>query len=240
MTFSFARAWVDAQWLWRAHAEFIPVLAGLFVMVPFFAMVLFLPFPVPESGQLTLEALEAYSEDNRWPLLLFNLVILFGSASILGLMLDARRPTVGEALRTAFVMLPGLAVLSLLLQFVLTIGVLLFVVPGVYLLGRLALALPWQMAHRDINPLRALVRAFELTRGNGWSVAGLLLAVIVAGWIAATVIGTLVGVVVALVIPASSLAAVAGFISAILVTMLIVALLLAVAATYRQLAPSAT
>lgn len=237
MTFSYDRAWNDAQALWRAHGEFVAILAGLFIMVPEFVRNLFLPIPpIRDFGPESLALMRAYLLDNGWSLVLLNLVVLFGSAAILCLMLDARRPTVGEAIKVAFVMVPSIFVLNILSQFAVFGGLLLFVVPGIYVMGRLALASAAQMSERQMNPLRAIRQSLDLTRGRGWSIAGLLLIVFVVTWIATGAIATVIGILLSVIIPKGSLAAVAGFLSAILSAVTYLAFLLLSAAAYRQLA----
>lgn len=238
MKFSYDAAWNEVLALWRAHGELIAIVAGLFLMIPDFARNLFFPVP-PVTGfdPANLEILERYFVGNGTWLFLLNLPILLGSAAIISLLTDARRPTVGQAIGLAFFMLPSVFVLNMLIQFAVLGGLFLFIVPGVYLIGRLAVASSWQMANRSMNPLTALARSFDLTRGNGWRIAGIILIFAATGAIAARAIGAVLGILISFVIPKMSLAAVAAFLSSILSTTVVLAMLILAAAIYRQLAP---
>ena len=94
--------------------------------------------------------------------MLCNLPVWLGSAGILSLLLDSRRLTVGDALKSGFRLLPSVIILNWLTQFMIVSGLLLLLVPGIYLIGRLMLAAPAQMAERIGNPFRAIGRSFDL------------------------------------------------------------------------------
>lgn len=237
MKFSYDRAWNDVVAMWRAHGELLAVIAGLFLMIPDFARDLFLPLPPIENfDEATITLIEKYFVDNSLWLFLLNLPVLLGSAVILSLLLDARKPTVGQAIGAAFVMLPSIFVLNLLMQFAVFGGLFLFVVPGVYLIGRLSAATSWQMANRAMNPITAIARSFDLTRGKGWSIAGIILIFAITGAIIARGIGAILGILISFVIPKMSLAAVAAFITSVLSAAIVLVMLLLSAAIYRQLA----
>jgi len=207
-------------------------------MVPDFARNLFFPIPTITSfDEASLAIIETYFATNGTWLFLLNLPVLFGSAVALSLMVDARRPTVGQVLGLALVMLPSIFVLNLLMQLTIFGGLLSFIVPGVYIIGRLAVASSWQMANRSMNPLRAVSHSFEMTRDNGWRIAGIILIFAFAGAVAVRAVGAVFGIIISIVIPKMSLAAVAAFLSAILSATHVLAMLLLAAAIYRQLAP---
>jgi len=237
MKFSYDAAWNDVVALWRAHGEFLAIITGLFLMVPDFTRNLFFPVPVITGfDEASLELIEKYFAANGTWLFLLNLPVLLGSAVILSLMVDARRPTVGQAIGLAFVMLPSIFVLNLLMQLTIVGGLLSFIVPGIYIIGRLAVASSWQMANRSMNPLRAVSQSFEMTRDYGWRVAGIIMIFAVTGAIAMRAIGSVLGILISFVIPKMSLAAVVAFLSAILSSTYALAMLLLAAAIYRQLA----
>ncbi len=240
MKFSYDRAWNDVRWLWSAHGEFLAIIAGLFLMVPDFTRNLFIPPPaITKFDAAALQVLEKYFVENSLSLFLLSLPVLVGSAAILALMVDARRPTVGQAIGVAAFMLPSIFVLNLLSNLAIFGGLLALVVPGIYLIGRLSVAPAWQMAHRSMNPITAIARAFDLTRGNGWSITGIVLIFWITGAIIARGIGAILGILISFVVPKMSLMAVSAFLSAILSATLMLAMLVLAAAIYRQLAPRA-
>ncbi len=236
MTFSYDRAWNDATAMLRAHGELLAILTGLFLMVPDFTRNLFLPMPpIVSFDDAGLAPIEAYFLNNSGWLFLLNLPVLLGTATILNLLLDGTRPTVGQSLVTSFVMLPSVFVLNLLTQFAIFGGLLLFVVPGLYLIGRLSVASAWQMANRNMNPVAALSASLRMTRGNGWMICGIIILFAVVAAIMARGVGAVIGILLSFVIPAMSLGAVAAFLSGILSSMIVLGTLLLAAAIYRQL-----
>ncbi len=238
MKFSYEAAWADIVALWRAHGEFLAILAGLFLMIPDFTRNLFIPVPeITGFDRANLDILQAYFEENGIRLFLLGLPPLVGSATILSLMVDVRRPTVGQALGLSLRLLPGIFVLNLLMQIAILGGMFLFIIPGVYLIGRFAAASSWQMAHRAINPFTALARSFDLTRGSGWSIAGLVLIFGLTGAIAVRAVEAVLGIAISFVIPTMSIAAVSAFLSSIASAIYDLALLMLGAAIYRQCAP---
>jgi hypothetical protein len=238
MKFSYDAAWNDVLGLWRAHGEVLLIIAGLFLMIPDFARNLFLPMPaITGFDEANLALLEKYFVENSLWLFLLNLPVLLGSAAMLSLMVDARRPTVGEALGVAAFMLPSIFALNLLMQFAIFGGFIAFLAPGLYLIGRMAVASSWQMAHRSMNPITAVARSFDLTRDNGWAIAGIILIFAITGAIVARGIGAILGVLISFIIPKMSLAAVAAFLSSILSATIVLVMLILAAAIYRQLVP---
>jgi hypothetical protein len=264
MKFSWDAALNDVVALWRTHAEVLSILAGLFLMVPQFAQLLFFPLPqIAQIDQAAIDLIERYFQDNALWFLLLSLLVLLGSSTILSLIVDARRPTVGEAIVAALVMLPSIFVLNLLIQlsifgalllFVAPAAylirqlamaiswqifgaLLLFVIPAAYLIGRLAVATTWQMANRSMNPIAAITRSLALTRGNGWRIGGVIILVWLIGYIMARGLGAILGIVISFIIPAMSLAAVAAFLLSIISAAFSLVMLLLAAAIYRQLAP---
>lgn len=239
MKFSYDRAWADIVAMARAHVEILLVLAGVFLLLPDFARAIFVPSPKIESFDwAAIETLNIYFRENGLALFLLGLPTLLGSAAILSMLLDPRKPTVGAALKVALVMLPSLVVLSWLTQFAILGGLFLLIVPGIYLLGRLAVAQAAAMAERQMNPLKAIARSFELTRGNGWRVAGISLLFAIVAAITARAIGAIIGIILSLIVPSAALVQVTALLSATLGAVTLLLMLLLAAAIYRQLVPS--
>ena len=89
--------------------------------------------------------------------------------------------------------LPFYFIASMMSGLMIGIGLLLLIVPGLYLLGRLGLVTPVVVAEGQRNPITAISRSFELTRGNGWAVVGLLILIAFTATIIAGVFSTMVG-----------------------------------------------
>ncbi len=236
MKLSYDRAWADAVSMAQRHSEILAVMAGMFLLIPNFVRDLFLPMPEIVSLDSALETVETYYANNLGALFVLNAMILLGASAILGLLLDARKPTVAQALTTAFVMLPSIFVLNLLTNAMVFGGLMLLFVPGIYLVGRLAVATAWQMAHRSMNPLTAIGQSFAMTRGNGWRSAGLIFLIGLVAAIASSAVTAVVGVVLKLAVSTAIGVQIEAFVSSIVAAITLFVGLMIAAAIYRQLA----
>ncbi len=238
MRFSYDRVWADVLTMARANAALLATLAGVFLFLPSFALWLFAPMPQPPSGGDGSEGMRFLFNyySNNWPgMLLVSAVSTFGQAAILALLLDRTRPTVGEALSGAGRIFPMYFLLGIITSLVISIGFVFLVVPGVYLLGRLAVAGPVMIGERVGNPIEAIRRGWGYTADTGWRIAGLVLLIAIVGWIALSAATSVLGVAAGLVLPDGASAVVKAAADALGGAGL--ALLIAVlsAAIYRQL-----
>ncbi len=235
MKFSYDQAWQDAVAIARTHATLLLAITGVFLLLPQFAQGLF--FAAPEiSGfdQRSIEALNKYFSENFFMLFLLNLPVALGQAAILLLILSPEKPTVGQALSVAATMLLSVVALNILTNLITFGGMLLFVVPGVYLLGRLSVAAAAQMAERISNPITAIGRSMTLTAKNGFQIAGLMILIWVVGYILAMAIGSIVGIMLTLIIPSVAASAAIALLQAVLASLTLLALTILGAAIYRQ------
>lgn len=125
------------------------------------------------------------------------LVNAFGMLALLRLLSERHRSTVGQALLAALQGIPGLmgiaallmlAFLAVLMVVAITLGSLLIMVlgeavggvvtaivalfaGGLYPLARLSMAPPALVLEGQINPLRAAMRSWRITQGNGLALA---------------------------------------------------------------------
>ena len=97
---------------------------------------------------------------------------LFGSLAITALYLDSSRPDVGRALGIALRHFLPFVLLMIGVTLAASIGFALFVLPGLWMLGRTMLIAPVLVAER-VPVVRALSRSIALTRGSGLVLAGL-------------------------------------------------------------------
>ncbi|WP_285713557.1 glycerophosphoryl diester phosphodiesterase membrane domain-containing protein [Erythrobacter oryzae] len=195
-----------------------------------------------------------YAEN--WPLLLaLTAVQVIGSMSLFALLTDRANPTVGEALRTGVRSLPSylaaqlLTVLGASLAIGIPVGVLsafggvavgllallVALVAILYVIVKLSLTGPVIAIEGRMNPLAALGRSWQLTKGNSLRILlFVLLLVVVFGIIALLVGGTL-----SLVLSAMGEAVAligGGVIDALINALLTVLFLVVTVAIYRQLA----
>lgn len=183
MRLSYNELWNDAVALVRSNRPLLIALAGAFFFLPNLALALLAPFEEPAPGVSLVEALSAYMRE-YWPLVLAGgLVEMLGTLTMLNLFLRPEGRTVGALIAGSLALLPSLFVAGFFANLILLFGFALLVVPGIYALGRLALLAPAVAAERRRNPFEALGRSFELTRGHGFAVAGILVIIYVIGFL---------------------------------------------------------
>lgn len=194
MKFSYSAVWNDAVRMLREHGSLLLAVAGVFFLLPALLVGYFVPQPTG-SGQDALNAMIEHYRDN-WPwLLLANIVNLIGSIAIYRLLFDRRGGTVGGAIGGALPILPMYFIMTALSSMAIGAGLVLFVLPGLYLLGRLVVSGAAMVAEGHRSPLAPIGRSWNLTRRRGWAVAGLVLIVAIAGIILSFVITAVLGTV---------------------------------------------
>lgn len=180
MQFSYSAIWDDTVRMLRASTSLLLAVAGVFLFLP--ALVLGVIAPQP-TGEISLAMMMEYVAAN-WPLLLLvNLIGITGNLAILTLVLDEGRPTVGAAIRSAFMLLPFYFLASIVSGFLIFLGTLAFILPGFYAIGRLAVLGPVMVAEGRRQPIDAVRRTLALTKRRGWAILGLILLVVIAFYI---------------------------------------------------------
>lgn len=173
---SLTRAWESALSLLRQERAVLIPVAGVFFFLSGLVFSLMLPAEMRAPGAaLTPEMVRGAI----WPFLLSMVALVLGHLVITAHLLSPAQPTVAEAVVIAVRRLPGaLAVLIALLIGVSILGalplLLLWVVPLLYVVGRLAVFAPALIVSPGINPVEAVRTSVAATRGNGWRAAGLL------------------------------------------------------------------
>lgn len=236
MKLSYDAIWQDMVAMMKAHIEIILVVAGVFLFLPMLAQSFYLPPPVMERFDLpSMQALVAYYQDNILSLLGLRLVTLLGAGTLLALFLSPDRPTVGGAIAYAGRMLTSLFFLTLVTQFMMMGGLALFILPGIYIAARTSVSDAAMIAEGRANPFAAVARSFELTRGIGWQIFGLVAIIWTVMWIASSAIVAVVGIAAHLLLPEEGAAIARATLMAISPTAIPLAFVLLSAALYRQL-----
>lgn len=197
MLFSYNAVWEDTMALLRRHAPLLVAIAGVFLFLPALLLAVFAPPPEAPPGVDPARALQMiidyYVAASPW----FFLQLLFTMVGTLGMLrlVFARGTTVGGALLQALILTPLYFLVSLILGFAIGFGLLLFILPGLYLFGRIVPAPAVIVAENSRNPFEIIRRTFAITRGHGWAILGLVIIVAIVGGIAVGVAGTLFGLV---------------------------------------------
>jgi membrane-anchored glycerophosphoryl diester phosphodiesterase (GDPDase) len=182
-------------------------------------------------------------------------VQFIGSMSLFALLTDRGNPTVGEALRTGAKSLPSylaaqiITVIGASLAIGIPVGVLsafggmaagvlallAAMVLILYVMVKLSLAAPVIAIEGQLNPLTALVRSWQLTKGNSLRILAFVLLLVVVFGIIALIAGSILGLVFSAL---GETAAMIGnsVVNALVNSLLAVVFLVVTVAIYRQLA----
>lgn len=196
MQFDSNRAWREATALANANREVLLAVAGVFFLLPGFASVLFLSdFQADMMANFgNPAAAERLMAGMTGPVVAFGLVSFLlqalGYLAMLALLTDRARPTVAQAISGAVRALPTLIGAALLFFASYLLAVLIFtlfagalgavsglgavaavlvvvlIAAMVYVMIKLSLTLPVIVIENVRNPMAALVRSWQLTRGN--------------------------------------------------------------------------
>ena len=234
------RVWDDARAMGAANRDLLAAIAGMFVLAPSVVAGLLvkapadLPKDIP-AADVSRHMMQFYT-DNLPLFIALALAVSFGLLSMLVLLLRPERLTVGESLKAALLILPGYFLASLLQGMAVGFGVLLFILPGLYLLARFSLIAPVAAAERCGNPFEQLQRSFALTRGNGFRILLMLLILYCTGAIVSYVATTLVELVALLLVPKDIAALCSSIASGLVQALVTIFTALITAAIYRAAA----
>lgn len=261
MRFDSNQAWKDAAQAVSANRDVLLALAGVFMVVPAFALVLLMPppEPVPGTDPKAMFAILGQYYSKAWPALLgMGLLSMLGTLTMLALFTDRSRPTVGDAIKlglggmltvigtqliagaaaalaTALVIGAGAA--SALVG--LLLGLMLVVALG-YAMIRISLVSPVVMVEGQRNPVAALRRSWDLTGGNVLYLLAFYLLLLVAFVVVYLLLSGGIAMLVALVTSGGVTAAINNLVAACLQAVISVYFVAVSAACHRQLAGPST
>ena len=262
MKFDMSAAWRDAVAMLGGNREVLLVVAGIFFFLPSLTIALAMPglqesmLADPDNAQAAVAAIYA---DWWWLLLIVVVVQIVGYLTLLALLRDDSRPTVGDAIKTGLTgLLPAIGTYLLLtLGLGLVLGVLIGIaavsgspalavlvvfmvfVAAVYILVKVSLAGPVIAIDKVHNPITVLTRSWGLTKGNSFRLFLFYLLLFIAYIVIAAVVSLVVGAT-ALALGESTALLVNGIVSGILGAIATVVFVAVLAAVHRQLAgPSA-
>jgi hypothetical protein len=200
MKFDASTAWTDAMAMLRGQREILLTLTGFFILLPLLMVTTLRPFDATaQTFEQIFEQYQAWANDNLAWLLLVLVLAAIGRLTMLILLLAPERPTVAEALRASVTLLPLLLITDFLSFVPFALGMTLFVIPGLYIAGRLLMVEVALVAQRLRNPLAPLAASWRTSRGNGWRIALMLLILFIAAQLLQTAIGLTLGVVLTLI-----------------------------------------
>ncbi len=207
------RAWNEATALIAANKDVVLIVAGVFFFLPNVISTLLLPSqeamvmqmeamganPDPED---MMAMIGDYFAQSWWIYLVFGLIQAAGVLGLLALLTDKARPTVGEALGFGVKALVPYLVAQILLGMALVlipvllialgaavnegVGVLLGMiglVVAVYVWIKFSLLSPVIAIEKTMNPVKALGRSWQLTKGNSFRLLAFYILLILAAGI---------------------------------------------------------
>lgn len=221
MKFDLDTAWKDTTRLFRENFSLLAVIAGVFYFVPYAAALLWIPgMSELVAGQFDPNSDRMQAMVNQmfasywWAIILLMIVQSTGMLAMLTLLRRHEKPTVAEAIGNGARSVPtyiaatlimgfGLGFLiALLVAIPLATGITaLAVIGGIaafvffcYALTKLSLSTPVIAIEGQLNPITALRRSWQLTKGNSVRLFFFYLLLVIAY----AVISALIGMVLAL------------------------------------------
>ncbi|MET4895582.1 hypothetical protein RN629_00240 [Sphingomonadaceae bacterium jetA1] len=193
MQIDIAATLADAWAMFRRDRDLLIRIAGPFLFWPALALGLLVPPPpMPDeaAAEATARAMMWIDAVGAWAghygawYFASYVVGMIGTATMLSFELGGGAPTVGQALRRALAMAPRFLLAMILVALPVGAGMLLYILPGVYIAGRLLVVGPVLFAERRMPALAAIGRSVILTRGTGLAMAGLAACTYLGGIVA--------------------------------------------------------
>lgn len=232
-------AWKEAVRLFSGNLDLSLAIAGVFMLIPALLLNWF-GTPLKVDGVKSFEAFRelfnAFVMQNWYLLLIDVLLASIGTIALYMLVLNARRPTVGEALAAASVLFPAYFAAQILSGLLTFFGIMLLIVPGVYLAIKFALVAPVLAAEDIRSPVAAMRRSWALTKNNSVLIFMFVLMVALVGILVTAGIGLAINVPIALLLSPETAEPVTLLVSTILNTALSLFLLYIMMAIYVQMA----
>jgi hypothetical protein len=188
--FSPSAGWDEVRQILGREIQLLVALAGVFFLLPGLALSFLLPTP---ENVTSIDQIVALVRPYLPLILLISLVQMVGQLAIWTLLLSADRPTVGEAIKAALYFLPFFFLINLVANIIVALGLIVFILPGLYLWARLAPVGAVAVAEQHRSPITAIQRSFAVTKANALPVFAFLLIVLVVFLIISMVVSLVFG-----------------------------------------------
>lgn len=183
----YSLAWTDAKALLRGQRDGVIAIAGALWF-----------FPAWLSGFLTRDAEAAPAQNlaellasvqrmlaENWYITLPTMLIgLWGTVALYALLTRHDLAKVGDALRLGLALLPVYFLAQLLSGWAMMLGMILFILPGLYMIGRLLPVGAIIVAEPARGVLGGLRHGWNLTHGQGWRITLFFLVIMIVAAIA--------------------------------------------------------
>jgi hypothetical protein len=222
--------------MFRAHREQLIAVIGVFAFLPAFAIGWLVPQPeIAPSGLNAFAVMQQWVFDHWFVLIIEGVIGAIGHVTVYAMLLRKEAMTLAAAFRVGIVFLPSLVVANLLIGLIFGFGLILFIVPGFYLMARTSVAGAAMVAESRLDPAAAIGRSVSLSRGNGWRIF-IMFALIFVIWAVTTMVaGGVANLMIERLLPESIADFATAIVDALTGSVIGLAALLFSAATYRQL-----
>ena len=189
MKLDFATILTDAWSLFRRDRDLLLRIAAPFLFLPAFALALVVPDPAAGNSEaqalVWADQVTAWAGANGGWYGLAYAISFFGTSLLYALYLDRRDGAldVGTAMKRSATLFPRYLLAMLLVSLPAGAGLLLYAIPGLYILGRTMLTGPALFAEAPLGAIAAIRRSLSLTRGSGLPLMGLAAFSYISGWL---------------------------------------------------------
>lgn len=238
MKLDYMQCWNGAMALLSSHKEAIVAIAGVFLFLP---TLLFAQYVTPpmltgeEDANALLAVYSAYFNDNAFAMVASNLMMGFGGLAIYFALVPSHSNTVAENLAAALRVFLIYLLANVLSGLIILSGLLLFILPGIYLACRFVLIPVILADQQERNAIELLKQSWSLTRGNGFAILFFLLIIMVVGVIAISVLEALTGIIVGLLTGGEGWMFILNLVSSLVETVFQLVLFAAIVSIYVEL-----
>jgi Uncharacterised protein family (UPF0259) len=226
--------WDEMMALMRDHQQVIIAVAGVFIFLPALASGLFMdPLPMGKTPEQVMKGVTLWLQTNWIAIGLQLIVSIFGGVALYRHLLAKRPISAADAIVGSVPILLFVFLANLGTSFIIVVGLNLFVLPGLYVAGRLFFVSPVIVARDEKNILAAVTESFRLTRDNGWRLIGMAMTMILVILVAMLTLSMLLGTIAGLLAPVGVLKLITVFMQAAQATLWTVGGIVMAAAAYR-------
>ncbi|WP_299196688.1 hypothetical protein [uncultured Erythrobacter sp.] len=241
MNFDMNTVWSRGVELVRDNFSLLVVIAGVFLLLPSVVMNMLFPDAAAMSGANAdpdIAAQQMFAMLGSLFLWAVPLTLVqFAGYGTMVALIGADRPTVGEALVSGIKATPSMFVIFLLFILAYLIAAIVIMLPfgliaGVLgapwlifvafipvlgfiflLMGRLSVTMPALLFEGSLNPVKAMVRSFQMTATKQWQITLFWAVIFIVYFVISFLITGLIGVIAALISSSTTAALILGLVS---------------------------
>ncbi len=235
------RAWDDSMAMLRANQSLLLPIAGVFYFLPSLLASILTPLPPSAAAVTSADQMVALVRDMLLasaPWTFASIVAgTIGSIALYRILVGPPGTSVGDAIGLGLKLFIGVFIATFLSSILIGMGLVLLVIPGLYLLVRLLFIVPHAAHSGQQNPLDLMRASWEQTRGNAAGLLGFFVMLFLIGFVLMIIMSAIVGALLALLLPEAAANNVSLGFDALISTLLQLVMIAVTAAAYKQLGP---